>query len=118
MATQTQTNPTIEEIRKLFAYRGFKYIDIKESVILHFVRVGWCGWLAVIGHPEDASYEWVARDDGEHTGDNRQRFMASNRGYGGAVAALRDGLIVMEPRCNGDSAASEDIRFEVRINER
>lgn len=70
----------------------FDYIDCNASVPLHVIATGQRGWVAVIGHPEDASYEWVARDDGEYYGDERVRLKHSNSGYGVSVSALRDGL--------------------------
>lgn len=67
----------------------FDYIDCNESVLVHVVGIGMCGWVAVIGHPGDASYEWVARED---LGDERVKLTHSNCGCGSAAVSLRDGL--------------------------
>jgi hypothetical protein len=70
----------------------FEYIDCNMSVPVHVVAVGMRGWVAVIGHPGDASYEWVSREDAEYDGDERVTLSHSNCGYGDSVSALRDVL--------------------------
>lgn len=92
-----QRSPTIEDLRRWLdlACVRFDFIDLREASIVHMISYGWAGWVAVIGHPDHASYEWVAQHDPEFAGIAVRRFESSNSGYGSAAAALRDGLIEM-----------------------
>lgn len=76
----------------------FKYIDVgEEAKVLHLIHFGSHGWIAVVGHPDDAAYEWVVQPDSEFV---RQyplpSLKSSNCGYGGTTSALLDGLIAAE----------------------
>ncbi|MGE0605506.1 MAG: hypothetical protein AB7O62_00160 [Pirellulales bacterium] len=90
----------MEEVRHALTASGqlwFKYIDLPTAEVLHFVRNGWDGWIAVIGHPDNGTYEWVGRDDAEFEGQDKshRQVKRSDCGYGSSVAALRDGLVAM-----------------------
>lgn len=76
------------EIRQAALRWRFLYIDIDEAEVLIVVPIGMSEWVAAIGHPGDASYEWVARID-----DTKIEYEHSNCGYGCSSVALRDGLI-------------------------
>lgn len=76
----------------------FDYIDLADAVVLHSVCIGWHGWIAVIGHPDDASYEWVAKLAGSLTEEPNPspEYRYSNSGYGGSATCLRDALNALE----------------------
>jgi len=83
--------PTISTVCHTFRPSVFRFIDLDISDVVHTVAAG-DGWVLVIGHPENASYEWVYLP-GDHAPDNPRH---SDCGYGGAAACLRDGLIDVE----------------------
>lgn len=85
---------------RLIEIRGaglrFKYINLADAEILQCIDIGMYGWVAAIGHPHDASYEWVGRWESGFVDDpSPPRYEHSNCGYGGAETALREGLLVM-----------------------
>lgn len=90
---KAEARTKVRDDELLRALRGswFQYIDLELAVVLYRVGAG-NGWVYVIGHPEDASYEWVQIDT--WTGKGVVRY--SDAGYGGAAVALRDGLLVAE----------------------
>jgi hypothetical protein len=72
--------------------RYFDFLDIDTAIVLVSVDICDEGWLAVIGHPDDGSYEWVAKFR-----ERRETcYRASNAGWGGIASCLRDGLNAME----------------------
>jgi hypothetical protein len=80
------------DVRRELAAHMFLYIHVPTANFLCSVPFGLRGWVHVIGHPEDGSYEWVATLDAEHVGDPRLQLAWSNVGYGSAIGALRDAL--------------------------
>ncbi|WP_437227524.1 hypothetical protein SH661x_000403 [Planctomicrobium sp. SH661] len=67
----------------------FDYIDFEAAEVIHALHVGFGGWVAVIGNPENGSYEWVWRSEG-----GERRLLSSNQGWGCPESALREALKV------------------------
>lgn len=84
------------EIEKEIRPSTFEYIDLHDAELLYVIGYGFGGWVAVVGHPDHGSYEWVARRDGEtDPQEGPPRYEFSNLGYGCSSSALRDGLTTM-----------------------
>jgi hypothetical protein len=89
------------EIRHELPASWFEYIDLDTAEVLFVVPTGQKGWVALIGHPGDASYEWVAHAEPTFVSQlgkdiyGGKRYEFSNCGYGVSSAALRDGLVKM-----------------------
>lgn len=93
MPTATNGLPTIDDIRQIWRANEFDYIELHDAkILIGPVAFGWSSWVAVIGDPDNASYEWVAQvfDRGQH-----ERRM-SNHGWGGTASCLRDALNALE----------------------
>lgn len=89
---------SIDEIRQLWRSSQFRYIDLDDAAVLYRVPLGTNGFVAVIGHPDHGSYEWVARrpDPFDPMPPNDPPELAhSDQGYGSSAAALRDALVKM-----------------------
>jgi hypothetical protein len=85
---------TIEDIRRQLSRFRFNYIDLEQAVILYQVAAGCRGAVFVIGHPGDASYEWLVQHDPDFVPPNEEPLVTehSDSGYGCSATALRDGL--------------------------
>ena len=81
----TENKPPMEKV-------SWEFINAEEAVVVYQIDIDWHLDLAVIGHPNDATYEWIIwhRDTGEIEG-------RSNDGYGEPVIALRDGILDHSP---------------------
>lgn len=88
-------NQCRQEISEAFKPRQFVCIDLPRAVIVHAIPLEMRGWICVIGEPSEASYEWIARAQGNFAGTSPPSYRWSNQGYGSALAALRDALIEM-----------------------
>ena len=93
-----------QEIESKFDKHCFTYVDFERAEVLLVMSAGFGGWVAVIGEPDQGSYEWVSQ--AEVTGD----YSASDRGYGCMASALRDRL--NEMLGPGDQVFLEDSNNE------
>jgi hypothetical protein len=73
-----------------------RYLDIETAIVLVSVDICWEGWLAVVGHPDEGAYEWVAKFRAAVPGGHETCYRASNASWGGIASCLRDGLNTME----------------------
>jgi hypothetical protein len=91
----------IDEIRRVFGAGRFHCIRLQDADVLFRIEIGVDGWICVIGHPGCGAYEWVARrsrpcDAGAALRECAENYRFSDKGYGSAVGALRDGLNALE----------------------
>lgn len=81
------------EIEREIDARKFEYTDIRRCVVMNVVWFGFGGWVCVIGDPNNADYEWIARHDTGFADNGKPaRYSHSNCAYGCGASALRDGL--------------------------
>lgn len=68
----------------------FTYVDLQNAEAMYLIPFGFHGWVCVMGHPADGTYEWVGRLDGTDA-----RYANSDDGFGDPASAMRSGLVAM-----------------------
>lgn len=97
--TTDASQEALRKIRNVLGPYRFDGLDLDSAVVLHYFSFGCGGWIAVIGHPEDGSYEWVAKHSGSFVSEDLaeipSNYSWSNEGWGGSLTCLREGLVAM-----------------------